>query len=224
MTLTYAIGDIHGRHVALTRLLARIADHAGGRPHRLVFLGDYIDRGPDSAAVVATLGELQRQAPERVTCLMGNHEWLLLVSHDDPSKEDWWLANGGDATLASYGARTVGAMPADTVAWCRSLLTHHEAGRRYYVHAGVRPGLPLAQQSDEDRLWIREPFLSARDSFGKYVVHGHTPCRTGRPDIRANRANLDTGAGFGGPLTAGVFDETQDRPLEVLQVGGSGGA
>jgi serine/threonine protein phosphatase 1 len=224
MTLTYAIGDIHGRHAALTDLLARIANHAGGRAHRLVFLGDYIDRGPHSAAVVATLQDLQRQAPERVTCLMGNHEWLLLVARDDPSKEDWWFANGGDATLASYGVRGASDMPADAVAWCRSLPTHREGGRRYYVHAGVRPGLSLAQQSDEDRLWIREPFLSARASFGKYIVHGHTPCRTGRPDVRANRANLDTGAGFGGPLTAGVFNETQDRPLEILQVGGWGAA
>ena len=220
MTLTYAIGDIHGRHAALMQLLGRIADHADGRTHRLVFLGDYIDRGPDSAAVVATLRELQQRIPEQMTCLMGNHEWLLLVARDDPTREDWWLDNGGDTTLLSYGASGVGDMPADVVAWCRSLPTHHQVGRHYYVHAGVRPGLSLAQQSDEDRLWIREPFLSARDKFGKYIVHGHTPCRRGKPDIRANRANLDTGAGFGGPLTAGLFDETQDKPLEILQVGG----
>jgi serine/threonine protein phosphatase 1 len=217
MTLTYAIGDIHGRQALLAPLLERIAVHAAGRAHRLVFLGDYIDRGPDSADVLARLRELQGRARDRVTCLMGNHEWLLVVAHDDPRQEEWWLANGGDMTLASYGVRGVRDMPADVVDWCRSLPTHHEAGRRYYVHAGVRPGVSLAKQSEQDKLWIREPFLSAAGDFGKYVVHGHTPRRDGVPDIRANRANLDTGTGFGGPLTAGVFDEAQDRPIDILQ-------
>src|SRR5690349_17279714 len=101
VSLTYAIGDIHGCHDLLIALLDGVRRHAGGRPYRLVFLGDYIDRGRDSAAVVDTVRELQAQSPDTVTCLMGNHEMMLLSAERDPSLTEWWLGNGGEATLAS---------------------------------------------------------------------------------------------------------------------------
>ncbi len=137
VALTYAIGDIHGCDDLLVRLLAQIARHASDRPYRLVFLGDYIDRGPDSASVIDTVRDLQDRWPDRVTCLMGNHEAMLLEVLADPSKILWWLQNGGDAALASFGARDLHGIPADVVAWLRSLPTVHEDERRFYVHAGL---------------------------------------------------------------------------------------
>src|SRR5262245_20262130 len=136
MIITYAIGDIHGRHALLLAMLARIEDHAGGRRHSFVFLGDYIDRGPESAAVIATLRALQKRLSDGVVCLMGNHEWLLLVARADPTREDWWLDNGGGATLDSYGVASARQMPADDVAWIEGLPIDHADHRRYYVHAG----------------------------------------------------------------------------------------
>src|SRR3954467_644056 len=117
VSLTYAIGDIHGCHDLLTALLAGVRDHAAGRPYRLVFLGDYIDRGPDSAAVIATVREMQARSPETVTCLMGNHEMMLLAAARDRSLTRWWLDNGGGATLGSYGAASPRDLPRDLLEW-----------------------------------------------------------------------------------------------------------
>ncbi|MFC4172052.1 metallophosphoesterase family protein [Microvirga sp. GCM10011540] len=214
--LTYAIGDIHGRHDLLQRLLGKIREHAEGRPHRLVFLGDYIDRGPDSAAVIATVRALQGGSPDRVICLMGNHEDMLLKAIGDPTGTFWWVRNGGDAALASFGVRSPAAIPGDLLEWIGSLPTSFEDEKHYYVHAGLRPGRPFERQSDEDRLWIREPFLEVNYDFGKHVVHGHTPLVTDRPDIRRYRTNLDTGAVFRGVLTAGVFTAEQGPPIGHL--------
>ena len=104
--------------------------------------------------------------------------------------------------------------------WIASLPTIHEDERRIYVHAGLRPGAPAYDSDEQTRLWVREPFLSADYDFGKHVVHGHTPLRTARPDERRHRTNLDTGAVFGGPLTAGVFTSDWDNAMEYLQVSG----
>jgi serine/threonine protein phosphatase 1 len=216
--LTYAIGDVHGCHHLLLKLLQGIARHAAGRPHRLVFLGDYIDRGPDSAAVVATVRELEERSPATVTCLMGNHEAMMLTAAADPSAVPWWLANGGYATLRSFGAANVGELPAEVLDWASRLPTSWEDDRRCFVHAGLDPRRPLADQDDFDRLWIREPFLSADHDFGKHVVHGHTPLATASPDERRHRTNLDTAAVFGGALTAGVFASRRDQAEEYLRV------
>ena len=216
--LTYAIGDIHGCADALARLLARIDTHRAGAPRRLVFLGDYIDRGPDSAGVVATLRALQAAEPDAVTCLMGNHESLMLSAYRDGFGAAPWVENGGVATLQSFGTPDPQALPRDVLAWMSALPTAWADARRYYVHAGFRPGRPGIDPDIETRLWIREPFLSADYDFGRHVVHGHTPQRSGRPDLRAHRTNLDTACVYGATLTAGVFTDAQNAPVETLQV------
>jgi serine/threonine protein phosphatase 1 len=217
MSLTYAIGDIHGRHDLLQDLLGQIEEHAGGQPHKLVFLGDYIDRGPDSAAVVEAVRSLQDRSGSEVVCLLGNHEAMLLAVLDRPDLAYWWIGNGGDATLQSYGAPSPREIPADVAAWLSGLPILHEDEQRYFVHAGLRPGRPIQDQTDEDRIWIREPFLDTDWDFGKHVVHGHTPVRFPRPDVRAFRTNLDTGAVFGGALTAGIFTSDQGPAIGFLQ-------
>ncbi|MCJ2069448.1 serine/threonine protein phosphatase [Methylobacterium sp. J-030] len=216
--LTYAIGDVHGCAGLLDGLLERIAGHAGDRAHRLVFLGDYIDRGPDSAGVLRTISRLNRAEPDRVVCIMGNHERMLLDALHMPQAAERWLYNGGDATLDSFGAHAVADLPRDTLDWIEALPTLHGDAARWYVHAGFRPGAEIPDPDDHNRLWIREPFLEGDHDFGRHVVHGHTPQRSGRPERRRFRTNLDTGAVYGGALTAGVFSETQGPPVAFLQV------
>lgn len=216
--LTYAIGDIHGRADLLDTLLEQIAAHAADRAHRLVFLGDYIDRGPDSAAVLRTVSRLNWAEPERVTCLMGNHERMLLDALLTPEAARHWLYNGGDATLDSFGARDLSGLPGDTLDWIEALPTLHGDAARWYVHAGLRPGKAASDSDVHDRLWIREPFLEEDHDFGRHVVHGHTPQRDGRPEVRRFRTNLDTAAVYGGALTAGVFSDAQGPALEFLNV------
>ncbi len=119
--------------------------------------------------------------------------------------------------MASYNAISVAGLPADHLAWIRNLPTHYDDGQRFFVHAGIRPGIPLDQQTRENMLWIREPFLSSTDDHGLLVVHGHTPQRDGKPNIHFNRVNLDTGAVFGRQLTAAVFTESARTPVALLQ-------
>jgi serine/threonine protein phosphatase 1 len=216
--LTYAIGDIHGCSDLLVQLLRDIRDHAAGRPYRLVFLGDYIDRGPDSAAVINTLVELQEESPETVTCLMGSHEYVLIMAAANLNKDGhWarvWYENGGLATAQSYGKVRPQEVPPDVLFWVTNLPTIFEDERRIYVHAGLDPRIPLAAQTVEVKLWIRDPFLTEDHDFGKHVVHGHTPTKV--PDVRRHRTNLNTGAGYGGMLTAGIFTDEQDAPVGFL--------
>lgn len=218
--LIYAIGDIHGRSDLLALLLDKIAADAAhskdAKWRTLVFLGDYIDRGHDSARVVdMVLGELPQGFDAHF--LKGNHEAILLDFLDDPSYLGQWLANGADATFRSYGMDLEelirkGATPE---VWRRAFLASlPEAHRDFFetlelavafgdylfVHAGVRPGVPLEAQDPRDMVWIRAPFLQSDEDFGKIVVHGHTPAR--EPVIRANRIGIDTGAVFTDRLTA----------------------
>ena len=213
--LTIAIGDIHGCREMLDSLLERCFRYAGERPLRLVFLGDYIDRGPDSRGAIETLIDLQQSLPGRVVCLRGNHEVLLL---DALAKDDMglWLFNGADTTLASYGVDHVAALPPDHLVWLAALTTSLDDGRRFFVHAGVDPDRPLNDQSEHDLVWMREPFLSTRRDYGRLIVHGHTPQRTGKPDLRTWRLNLDTAAVYGGRLTAAVFDDINAGPIAFL--------
>jgi serine/threonine protein phosphatase 1 len=213
--LTFAIGDIHGCRDMLERLLERCFRHAGGKPAHFVFLGDYIDRGPDSRGAVQMLIDLQRRLPSQVVCLRGNHEVLLLeaLAADDMRP---WLFNGADATLASYGVDHVSALPPDHLAWYAALRPSFDDGMRFFAHAGVDPGRPLDQQRDHDLAWIREPFLSRQHDYGRLIVHGHTPQRNGKPDLRPWRLNLDTAAVYGGRLTAAVFDDSHAGPLAYL--------
>ncbi|WP_108683029.1 metallophosphoesterase family protein [Methyloceanibacter sp. wino2] len=217
--VVYAIGDIHGRSDLLTELLALIesdAAAAGTAAKTLVFLGDYVDRGPDSRGVIELLSA---DLPPGFDThfLKGNHEQFLLDFLDDPSSLDGWLRNGGEQTLRSYGVDIDGLQDrhAPPMAWREAFLEAlPEAHLRFlttlelkcvvgdyvFVHAGLRPGVPLDRQVPQDLLWIRHEFLDSEEPFGKIVVHGHTPERT--PVVRPNRIGIDTGAVFSGSLTA----------------------
>lgn len=217
--VVYAIGDIHGRSDLLTELLALIEnDAAGAGPaaNTLIFLGDYVDRGPDSRGVIELLST--NLPPGLAThFLKGNHEQFLLDFLDDPSWLDGWLRNGGEQTWRSYGVDIDGlqdrrappaawreafleALPAAHLRFLTTLELKCVVGDYVFVHAGLRPGVPLDRQVPDDLLWIRYEFLDSEESFGKIVVHGHTPERT--PVVRPNRIGIDTGAVFSGSLTA----------------------
>lgn len=219
MVLTYAVGDIHGSLGKLTRLIAACQQHADGREMTLVFLGDYIDRGPDPAGVVRFILGLQKDLPGRVVALMGNHEAMALEVFDGAIPLSVWLFNGGAATLKSYGATNVRDLPRAHLDWMRALPLTYDDGRRFFVHAGVDPGKALEAQDAAALLWIREPFLQEERDYGRLIVHGHTPVTTNQPELRANRLNLDTAAVFGGPLTAAVFDDAQSQPVAFVQAG-----
>ena len=218
MARTYALSDIHGHLDKLVALVARCRSDAGDDEAKFVFMGDYIDRGPDSRGVVEYLIDLQRRQSGDVVCLCGNHEDLALSAIDDPDEIDQWVAtNSGDTTLRSYGVAAPSDLPARHVDWMRALGTHHDDGRRFFVHAGIDPSRPLDRQDRHDLLWMREPFLSDPRDHGRFIVHGHTPLRGGQPDLRANRVNIDTGAGARGPLTAAIFDDRTTAPIGFLQ-------
>jgi serine/threonine protein phosphatase 1 len=216
--LLYAIGDIHGSLQKLRDLIGRCERHADGRVPTFVFLGDYIDRGPDSFGVIELVMQMQTRSQGGVIALKGNHEAFAVDVIDGKTDAAIWLREGGVATLRSYGVRTARELPNDHVAWMRSLPLRHDDGSRFFVHGGIDPEKPLDAQSDRDLLWMREPFLSDPRDHGRLIVHGHTPQSTGMPDLRSNRLNLDTGAVFGGPLTAAAFGTKRD-PIGFLQAG-----
>ena len=219
--LVYAIGDIHGSLQKLRDLMTLCEQHAEGRSATFVFLGDYIDRGPQSAAVLDRL--ISRAKTHPTLCLKGNHESYLLEFLQDPGILEGWGQYGGLATLLSYGLRpTMQAGPAEqeelAVALERVLPESHRkflagmplsftCGDYFFVHAGVRPGTSLARQREEDLLWIRGDFLLHEGDFEKVIVHGHTPVRD--PELRQNRINIDTGAYATGRLTCLVLEKDE---------------
>lgn len=230
----YAIGDIHGRDDLLRRMLALIeadVDKAGAQARaRLVFLGDYVDRGPRSAAVVRQLRALQA-ASAAVTCLRGNHEQALLdvaLGAAEERQVAGWLTYGGRETLASYGLpadlvyssdiaaiteAAVQVLGVEDVDWLSRLPLIHASGDYLFVHAGIRPGVPLDDQVAQDLLWIREGFLDYRQSFGPLVVHGHSITRA--VDRQPNRIGIDTGAYATGILTALVLEGEEQHLLQT---------
>jgi len=218
MQKTYAIGDIHGSLAKLRDLVARCERDAAGAPMTMVFVGDYIDRGPDSRGVVDYVMRLEARLGANAITLKGNHEELAVAAADDGASVGTWLLNGGDKTLRSYGVASARELPADHLVWFRSLRLCFDDGQRLFVHAGINPERPLDDQDAHDLVWIRDPFLSDERDHGRLIVHGHTPVRTGAPDLRANRLNIDTAAVFGGPLTAAVFVATQRDPIGFIQV------
>jgi serine/threonine protein phosphatase 1 len=217
--LTFAIGDIHGCLHKLSRLVAACEARARGTASRYVFLGDYIDRGPDSRSVIEFLMQRQKLQPQ-IICLKGNHEQLAIMAQDSVRAMPLWLQNSGAKTQRSYW-RTGGRIEPAHLTWLRALPLFHDDGLRFFVHAGVDLAVPLHAQSEEAMLWIREPFLSDCDNLdcGRFIVHGHTPQTTGLPDLRRRRVNIDTAAVLGGPLTAAVFDDTQPGPIGFLTDG-----
>jgi len=232
--LVYAIGDIHGRYDLLKALLAKIAadvaKRAAGRRPILIFLGDYVDRGPDSAKVVEALLWLQRRGDLDVRLLKGNHEAAMLDFLEDPAAAAAWLQFGGVETLASYGVLSPEAedgaagldrardellerMPASHLKLLQGLELMLQVGDCAFVHAGVRPRTALAAHDAQDLLWIRKPFLEAPGPFEKVIVHGHTWI-SDRPQVFDHRIGVDTGAFATGALTA---VRLEDNELGVLQ-------
>lgn len=233
----YAIGDSHGCIEKLVRLHAAIledsarADAAGPAAERrvAVYLGDYIDRGPGAREILDLLIEQPLAGFESVH-LLGNHEAFMLRFLDEAGDPMAWLLNGGDATLRGYGvdsgdssmdlsggeglrAELARRVPRTHRAFLRTLGLHHVEGDYLFVHAGIRPGVAIEAQDPEDLIWIREPFLASSADHGKVVVHGHTPGQD--PVIRANRIGIDTGACYGGRLTALVLEESRRRFVQV---------
>jgi serine/threonine protein phosphatase 1 len=211
----YAIGDPHGCAARLAGLHAQIAEDAARRPAArvlLVHLGDYVDRGADSAGVVALLRGPSPVPGAQVVNLAGNHEQMMLAALDpaaDAEVVGFWLDNGGAPTLESYGAdprdmRSWAAVPQADLDLLRGLRGGFALGGYFFTHAGVRPDVPLDRQDPMDLAWIREPFLSWRGGLPAVVVHGHTPARG--PEVLAHRIGIDTGAVFGGPLTCAVLE------------------
>jgi len=217
----YAIGDVHGEVDKLDVLLGRIETDPlrAGAAHLIVFLGDLIDRGPDSRAVIVRAKSLS--AAGRAVVIKGNHEQLMLhaYTHWDSMGVYHWAENGGDQTIASY-RRVNGdfsdwreAIDDDHVAWLRGLPTiwRDEARRLAFVHGGIDPKA-FPECSDEIRMWTRSQkfFDPGRwpkrpELEGLLVVHGHTPTSDDKPHVNPRRINVDTGACFGGPLTAAVL-------------------
>ena len=232
--LVYAIGDIHGRYDLMKALLAQIvADYPGraaGRRPVVIFLGDYVDRGPDSAKVVEALLWLARRPDLDVRMLKGNHEDAMLGFLDTPATGAAWLRYGGAETLASYGVlapdpdegaaglsrardELLERMPASHLRLLQGLELMLQLGDYVFVHAGVRPRTALAAQEPHDLLWIRKEFLEARGPFEKVVVHGHT-WLSDRPQVFDHRIGVDTGAFATGALTA---VRLQDGEIAVFQ-------
>jgi serine/threonine protein phosphatase 1 len=201
MQTTCIIGDIHGCFSSLTALLDRVQHRAD----TIVFLGDYIDRGPDSKKVVEQVLQLKQELPHVIT-LMGNHEFMLL-NFLDGLDDDLFLRVGGRQTLASYGLPPV-TTPAeakknigrDHLAFFQDLPLLWENGHGIYVHAGLQPGIHLSRQTGQWCLWIRDEFIRSSCNFGKPVVFGHTIFNN--PLVRKNKIGIDTGAVYGGSLTA----------------------
>ncbi|MGJ4899128.1 metallophosphoesterase family protein [Bradyrhizobium oligotrophicum] len=216
MSKTFAVGDVHGCLDQLQRLIELCEREAGAQGAKFIFLGDYVDRGPDSRGVIDYLIDLQKWSPDEIICLRGNHEDLLLAALEGEDAELNWRQNGAHSTLKSYRVTAPRELPAKHIDWIRSLPLFHDDGQRYFVHAGVHPARPLHQQRPRDLLWIREPFLSSDTDFGRFIVHGHTPIPSGVPDRRSNRVNIDTGAVYGRALTSAVFAAHTAAPVGFL--------
>jgi len=225
----YAIGDVHGRADLLERLRTMIVEDAQAHPIArkvVVYLGDYVDRGPDSRGVIDMLAGRTLPGFESVF-LKGNHEDSLLQFLTDPGIAPAWMAYGGEATLYSYGVRppdsrkvedVLGAQKAfgqalspEHLAFLRALELVHVEGGYAFVHAGFRANVPIEFQDPQDMMWIRDEFLFSEADFGKVAVHGHTI--TDRPEIRRNRIGIDTGAFATGTLTCLVLEGTERRFL-----------
>jgi serine/threonine protein phosphatase 1 len=224
-TRLYVIGDIHGRLDLLDQLIEAIRHDVDehGNDSLTVTLGDYIDRGPNSRGVIERL--LANPFPGRFVALKGNHEALLETFLDEPTIGSQWRHLGGLETLHSFGVPVASLMVAQNydqaakqlrtalsqehTSFLASLKTSLIVDQYFLCHAGVRPGIPLERQSEEDLLWIRDEFLNSRIDFGKIVVHGHTPVE--EPEVLSNRINIDTGAFATGRLTCVVLEGESHR-------------
>lgn len=224
----YAVGDIHGRADLLRATLDKIDAHCSGHSIErsiVVFIGDYVDRGPSSREVIDLLLECKKSRES--VLLKGNHETFISGFLKDPAVLDSWRNCGGLETLLSYGLKPLfscddiqrrklaedfaRAIPLDHVDFLQSLRLFFRCGDFLFVHAGIRPNVPLERQEERDLLWIRETFLEYEKPFGLFVVHGHTPVHV--PELRPNRLNIDTGAFATGRLTCVAIEGSTITPV-----------
>lgn len=229
----YVVGDVHAQCELLLDLMKAVEqDNAGRAPAdlQLIFLGDYIDRGLQSAQLLGILTKASQF--ENAVFLRGNHEQLLLDVHGGSIESAMiWPKIGGASTLSSFGVdigsfdlsdpidvieATQRAIPAEVIAWLSSLPLSYQLGDYYFVHAGVRPGVPLENQSERDQLWIRDEFTKSPRFHGATIVHGHTVNPQG-PSIAENRIGLDTGAYKTGRLTALGLEGEERWCIEVFK-------
>ena len=197
----FSIGDIHGCLDKLMALMGLI--NVDWADDTVVFMGDYIDRGPDPKQVVDYVMGL-REKHERVVCLRGNHEAMFL-NYLDRREEEIFLCNGGRDTLRSYGilpdaADRKAKLPPKHLEFFRALLPFYETEKYLFVHDGERPGIPMKLQDPHDLIWIRHEFFMSAHGMKKIVVFGHTPFRA-EPFVGENMIGIDTGAVYGGTLT-----------------------
>lgn len=215
--LTFAVADLHGRRDLLDMALTAIDLYRGAdRPGTVVFLGDYVDRGPQSSEILARL--IEGAAPGWTwVCLKGNHEAMMSLALRNEERLDWWIGNGGDATIASYRDRRDSV--ARDLTWMDDLPTIHRDANRIYVHAGVDPAIPIDRQPEKTLLWKR--YNGETEGHGPYhVVHGHDPSVEG-PLLLAGRTDLDTLAWRTGRLVIGVFDDTlPGGPIDLIEIKG----
>lgn len=214
MTYTIVISDLHGMSNLLDKALVKI-DNSGLDVSKIIFTGDYVDRGPDSAGVVARVRELVDSG--KAVALKGNHEDMMV------EQSQWWLPNGGDRTLLSYQEAYEESwfnMLDRDREWMKSLPLYHLDDSRIYVHGFADFDQPRPELfTDQGTMWERYDKHEDVGWFGKHVVHGHTPRKT--PELKTHRTNLDTGAVFGGPLSVGVFDDTiPGGPIDVWEITG----
>jgi serine/threonine protein phosphatase 1 len=220
MSRTYAVADLHGRHDLLNAAVEKILDHSQSQAAKIVTLGDYVDRGPDSREVIECLANWSSPRLSLVA-LKGNHEEMMWECCRNLSEVDRWFKNGGDQTLLSYDPSKpldVSAVSEAHLRWIAKLPALYVDQHRIYVHAGVDPGLPLDHQGDQILLWKRYPD-GFKKGHGRYhVVHGHDAKLNG-PILTKGRTNLDTLAWKTGRLVVGVFDDNiPGGPTEILEI------
>ena len=225
---TFVVGDIHG-HAGLLRDLLPQLREAAEPGDALVFVGDYVDRGPDSQGVIEQVLELIHDGWDGpVTTLKGNHEVLMLdfLAGSPVYEPEIWLHNGGEETITSYTEEEMwtpewaDSLPRAHLDFLGGLQIWHEDENGIYVHAGIAPGKLPAESDEEELLWIREPFIHSNFAWDKVVVFGHTPQHERvlippwdrsklpwRPLVRPEKIGIDTGAAYGGPLTAVLLPE-----------------
>jgi serine/threonine protein phosphatase 1 len=219
MSRTYAVPDLHGRYDLLSVAIEKISQHSRGAIAKIVTLGDYVDRGPESRRVMERLVNLSLEALPLVA-LKGNHEAMMWDCCKNLSEIEWWIKNGGDQTLLSYGTAglQVTAVPAAHLDWIAKLPSMYVDQHRVFVHAGVDNNLPLDRQNDQVLLWKRYPEGFKKGHGQRHVVHGHD-ARPDGPILTKGRTNLDAMAWRMGRLVIGVFDDSvPGGPLDLLEI------
>lgn len=224
---TYVVADLHGRYDLLMKALDLAVEDSGEEPADFICTGDFVDRGPQSCQIINQLME-GRYKNLTIRTIKGNHEDMMCQVIDDPSLMYWWQGNGGGRTLASYKlnydalialqhGEATGSDLERHYRWLKGLPVFLEDDLRFYVHAGVNYDLPVEEQNPDVMMWIMTEKDGEYPAFhGKHVVHGHMQYEDG-PILKENRTNLDTFAWDTGRLAVGVFDNTQAKPIKILE-------